>query len=67
MIHSVEMEKRTPITLLIRWDEEASVFVGKCLEYNVYSQGRTLDEAALATVGAVRLLLQHIKNQGEKP
>lgn len=38
-----------------RWDEDAQVYVGKCIDLGIYSQGRTLEEAKSATEDAVDL------------
>lgn len=44
------------VTLKLWWDDKAKVFVGKCMERSIYSQGTTREEAALATLSAVKLI-----------
>lgn len=43
-------------TLKIRYDPDTEVFVGKHVERDVYSQGRSCEEAALAVINAVKLI-----------
>ncbi len=41
----------------VKWDERASIFVGYCPALNLYSQGRTSDEAKNATFLAIKSYL----------
>ena len=39
------------------WEDSDGLFVGRCLELDVYSQGDSLEEAKRATESAARLTL----------
>ncbi len=55
------------MTIKIHYDKDANVWVGYCPELNVYSQGRTLEEAEKATRSAIRLLREaYLETSKEK-
>lgn len=58
---------KADITLQIRWDEVAKVHVGYCPEWDVYSQGCTKEDAALATLSAVDMLELYKKSRLARP
>ena len=47
-------------------DSVSGIWVGKCLEWDAMSQGRTEKEAFEATLGAVDMLRKHYKRKSVK-